>query len=1858
MATIPSVTLSSTSVYTGTLSDSGDLCNAYQPLQNLSDTNGVLGEFTTEELKFDLEHPVDILPQYSYDGAVNLILNDGKNAPRLINSRFSVQNDTKYKIPEHYGFKDTNIYDEKTFDIDVNLKPIPINIPNVEFVGLHENAGNLKCGAYTFFFKFADSDGNETEVIAESGMVYMHIGRLNDPSSIRMGMQDENTNKSIQFKLTNIDAGFDYVHVLFARNSSGNDMMSTTQFHKVVFDYPVWNQECDITITGNEVILGTSAQEVYVDYADITAVKTQELHNNILMLGNCTKPEHDWDALRRAAWKIIPSYGQEENIGTLNAQYDNNGVTDPETDFCYYNTKNLYYRVGYWPDEIYRFGIVYIFEDNSLSPVFNIQGVDFQQLDPTSNWKEFFETNGQEHEFEPDDYIFNKQYRLNSRGVVKFPRLSVFRRTNAGIMTPAPLYIKFDLSKIGYKSIGSSNTPESFFKQHKIKGYFFVRQTRIPTILGQGIMVGLSDKDRGAVPVIQNSNKYTIQSFLTKQDNGDDDPGRLLLEEASDMDIENKGQISVQAMLMPEAEMCEATYNQLFVSNEFTLDEVASYKFKFSEITHTSNFAKCYPSENNTAKYKAKLLNIVEDTKILTNGDDYFSTMAGNASEPYKTSDIEKRWKWTFPQDLTLSTTLIRGKWGPYIGVSKPVNDTSVPYYYGQVFNVKQANYYDNESEATDLDFQRRFTTIDVYHAIGDRLEISQLKPKCYRGDCYTSMFTHRMFRNFIDPELPTNTQIVDPSCWDENYGVRCTAEILKRTHSNLTADSAGWVIPSTDSFDTATFITQILTGNLIGAILTAASAADSDRKNYQKNIDNDYDKARKQTYESSGLQSITIDSKDSDPNYIVTHYGTISTDKDTFDTPSTYAFKIKNETGQDLRVYLTPNLGESVSEVLPISNQEVAVNFNTITEDTWYTYIDSVRNTQYYIKFISTKLDGDWGDDVDDEIKHDYPYGMANEIVQAFETYIPDTARNWASKKKKKVNPKEQESTSGAGGFNLKAIFKSDDNWKLKGLSNINRADVNAVGLGQWITFPICGAHNFSMRDVDFSNATEEASFARKRGFYPLRKKVLQDPLRDSNVINQATGISIPDKGYNAMPDVPFIKQEYFNRIYNSLMDSTESITNELKVIFENAYKDYTKRYGTITKLVSFNNNVYIIFKHGIGVLQSIPATQEVKTFLPECAILNDMYGSLWKDSVIKTDRAIYGVDSVSKCIWQISGDGQLQLISPMKVEKFLIDNLDMSEFEASPYVGHINIKSHYNAFKRDVIFTYYNDIPVDAAGERIYLLGDNSQEAIDLVNSIDHWEPGKSWSLCWQEDLQQFTTFYDWIPLESANIDNIWFSFDRDQANELSSSTQIESSGSVIGSDRAGNFIPTSLVDYTDRDSKKILIDNAFTNKCETVTIKAAYGLNARFLIYSGTASNPDKFHSVSFYYKAINPIPNQTTLEVYLKNNISSMTSVADITNTANDLGGYCHISFINTSDKWNFCTILFKSSKSFQDYGLVFDNQLNLSYQIADVQFRELEDDSPALDYYKYRILNGFDDPANVTKFYLITDGFDTIDPDANNKEKLFTLRDSSNSLKLWKHGQAGIYDNQQKLKPTHWYGKQHEFNFEFIAREQAMHKIFNNMKMISNKAEPMKFEFEVVGEVYDWYEYKAVVQWINDHSDDTTFDSRFLEVLTTPYKTLLERYYDFPELFGRSDSYIIKKLPYLKVVLADRKGTKDQDQYYLQDPKVDSYKDNTSDTTLVYDDQLNEYRVHTEQLANNIKKYGRLRGNMHYLEDLWDIEIRPVSFIYAYSENGTLQFTKPQETRLRDKYIKIKVRYSGEDLAVISAIATMFDYSYA
>jgi len=93
----------------------------------------------------------------------------------------------------------------------------------------------------------------------------------------------------------------------------------------------------------------------------------------------------------------------------------------------------------------------------------------------------------------------------------------------------------------------------------------------------------------------------------------------------------------------------------------------------------------------------------------------------------------------------------------------------------------------------------------------------------------------------------------------------------------------------------------------------------------------------------------------------------------------------------------------------------------------------------------------------------------------------------------------------------------------------------------------------------------------------------------------------------------------------------------------------------------------------------------------LPETPkILNDMYGSQWSESIVKTPYYVYGVDVARKKIWKTNGS-QFEIISDFRVEKFLVDNLTISENDSVPVIGLKNIVTHYNANKSDVMFTFY---------------------------------------------------------------------------------------------------------------------------------------------------------------------------------------------------------------------------------------------------------------------------------------------------------------------------------------------------------------------------------------------------------------------------------------------------------------------------------------------------------------------------------------------------------------------------------------
>ena len=201
---------------------------------------GSLVDLDTELLPFDLNHPVDIIPQQSYDGSVNLILNDGNTFPKLINTRFSSTGMNTYQIVDRSGDNDTNIYDESSFDSDVSLYKKLNTIPRLMFTGLG-TSGNLKVGNYVFYFKLSDSDGNESDFIAESGIVTCHIGNINDPFSIQGGIRDENSYKSVSFILTNIDSSYNNVVVYYTRSTSDANANEIVSSFKIDKNFAVYN---------------------------------------------------------------------------------------------------------------------------------------------------------------------------------------------------------------------------------------------------------------------------------------------------------------------------------------------------------------------------------------------------------------------------------------------------------------------------------------------------------------------------------------------------------------------------------------------------------------------------------------------------------------------------------------------------------------------------------------------------------------------------------------------------------------------------------------------------------------------------------------------------------------------------------------------------------------------------------------------------------------------------------------------------------------------------------------------------------------------------------------------------------------------------------------------------------------------------------------------------------------------------------------------------------------------------------------------------------------------------------------------------------------------------------------------------------------------------------------------------------------------------------------------------------------------------------------------------------------------------------------------------------------------------------
>lgn len=672
-----------------------DLQKCYKPFNNIIKDKGQLGQFRTTELKFTNEDPIQIDIQKSYDDSVNLIINDGNSIPKLINSRFSVTKDGKYEIIDRSGSFDTNLYNESTLLSEISLFKNYTNFPKIELDKVY-NDGNLKVGLYAVYIKYSDADGNETNIAGESGLIPCAAGI---GEKVNGAYADFNSKKAFKLKISNIDISYNYLSVYYSRYSSDQFQLTNTSIFKILDKIPVLGRhELEITISGNENIEPVTPTQLNTDFDNIQSCKTQAINQNRLFLGNIQKTYIDYDNLADLSLHIYP---------TLYQKFDKQA--------SYYVPQNVYSGVGYWNEELYRFGIVYIYQNNTLSPVFNILGVNSlsyeynDELNPdpddlTNEMLGHYQIKDKRQYVKINNIDYSIKGEYNSKGVSRI-------NSNSN-------------KRIGIKFVfNQSDEIKKILLEQGIVGYFFVRQKRIPTILAEAMVLP------HATHMFTPTNKKGETQVII------DNTSKYLNEDASPKIYKPNISRKSFCLICPEFEVRQPYYNQLFNNSEFVL------------------------KDQNNNSIKAKLCSVKEDVPSIVVDGVRFSSRAGTAEDATKFNyDYSTITKMKNAWGKKKCVAVQRGIFGPYVGAV--CNSIIVPKA-GENVKIFIPNYsLSNMEEYRKI----RYNDNSQYYSISDRISINDDElesPVCYRGDCYYCKFTHRLIRNFQDPSAPNNDEIV-----------------------------------------------------------------------------------------------------------------------------------------------------------------------------------------------------------------------------------------------------------------------------------------------------------------------------------------------------------------------------------------------------------------------------------------------------------------------------------------------------------------------------------------------------------------------------------------------------------------------------------------------------------------------------------------------------------------------------------------------------------------------------------------------------------------------------------------------------------------------------------------------------------------------------------------------------------------------------------------------------------------------------------------------------------------------------------------------------------------------------------------
>ena len=747
---------------------------------------GSLVDLDTDQLNFDLEHPVDIQVQPSYDGSVNLILNDDKNIPRLINSRFSVREKGTYEIVDRIGENDTNVYNSNTFDKDTSLYFQYEYNPTVSYQGFLK--GVLPVGQYCFYFTYCDADDNESDYIAESGLIPAFIGSDREPSSIDGGIKNQISNKGIKLKIENLDKSYNYLKVYYVRYFADYQQNRVYECKKIYRKYPINSGTLYLQITGNEEAEDLDPNVLNLSRFNPKSVLTQAQCKNMLFFGNIVKNVDNYKELTDCALRIIP----ELKNNTLDV-VDNN-YNSINSSFGYYDSLNMYNKVGYFNQEYYRFGVVFIYQNGTLSNVYNTLGGDL-----TGGSDSIKQTDNNLYSSELGGTLLVREYiQSDDFGWVKSSSTNVFSGKN--LNSRGVCHINYsgnihDNTIFGIKFNIPENVVKHLKEDLKIRGLFFVRQKCVPNILAQCYILPMDDLLDA--PIIKSGNKYYTETFLNQKTREVTNEYKNRLYEYAD-NSESSISSNSYAGICPDFLLNQPYYNQIFNGNKFRLEEVVTRDltneerfYKAGGVTPNSSYSP------NSSFQQVTISTVTDDVSTVALNDKVFRLQVGQMEESYRFSYAEYD-TGTYSagtedfSKINEQTNLVRSQYSPYLAIY-----SSTKLKYNTIYNIYQDNVFNSTQE-----YRNRMDSSEPFYSISDRFNFEGLADEssvkstiCYRGDCYLNTFTYRLNRNFNDPSLPNNDKIIDKNTWKDNYDAADPTKWEDISRSDLNAVQMGsWI--------------------------------------------------------------------------------------------------------------------------------------------------------------------------------------------------------------------------------------------------------------------------------------------------------------------------------------------------------------------------------------------------------------------------------------------------------------------------------------------------------------------------------------------------------------------------------------------------------------------------------------------------------------------------------------------------------------------------------------------------------------------------------------------------------------------------------------------------------------------------------------------------------------------------------------------------------------------------------------------------------------------------------------------------------------------------------------------------------